>query len=96
MSIYMIEEETKPLTKIDEKDSNNAVIIPAFGIHGKNIGNGNRVERITANAYEFCCHTDNSEIFKTLLARCSEDSNNAFHFIPSELPQLTMIATYRH
>ena len=92
----MTEKETKTLTKIDEKDSNNAVIIPSFDIHSKNIGNGNKEERITTNTYEFYCYTDNSEISKTLLARCSDDSNNAFHFIPSKLPQLTTIATYRH
>ena len=76
MAVYMIEEETKTLTKIDEKDSSNAVIIPAFDIHSKNIGNG--WGRITTNAYEFRCHPDNSNIFKALLARSSDDSNNAF------------------
>ena len=96
MAVYKIEEEKNTLTKIDEKVSNSAVIIPAFDIHSKNIENGNGAGRITTNAYEFRCHPDNSNIFKALLARCSDNSNNAIHFIPFGLPQLTTIATYRH
>ena len=53
MAVYIIDEETKTLTKINEIDSNNAVIIPAFG-----------AGRIKTNAYEFCFHPDNSHIFK--------------------------------
>ena len=96
MVLYTTEEETKALTKIDEKDSNNTVIIPAFDIHSKNVGNKNGAGRIVTNAYEFRCHLDNSNIFKALLKRCSKDINNAFNFIPFGLPQLTTIATYRH
>ena len=96
MVVYMTEEETKILTKIDENDSNNAVIIPAFDIHSKNIGNGNGAERITTNVYEFRCHLDNSNLFKALLARFSDVSNNAFHFISFGLPQLTTIVTYKY
>ena len=43
----------KALTKIDKNDSNNAVIIPVFDIHNKNIGNGNGAGWMTTNAYEF-------------------------------------------
>ena len=96
MAVYITEEEINTLTKIDEKDSNSAVIIPAFDIHSKNIGNVNGVGRITTNAYEFRCHLDNSNLFKALLARFLDDSNKAFHFISFGLPQLTTIATYRH
>ena len=46
MVLYTTEEETKALTKIDEKDSNNTVIIPAFDIHSKNVGNKNGAGRI--------------------------------------------------
>ena len=91
MAVYMTEEETKALTKTGKKESDEALVIPAFNIHSKNVGNGNGVGRITTNAYEFRCHPDNSNIFKVLLARCSDDSNNAFHFIPFGLPQLTTI-----
>ena len=96
MAVYMTEEETKALIKTGEKESDEAVVIPAFDIHSKNIGNGNGSGRITTNAYEFRYHHDNSNIFKALLARCSDDINNAFHFIPFELPQLTTIATYMY
>ena len=64
----MTEEETKTPTKINEKDSNNVVIISVFEIYSKNTGNGNGVGRITANTYEFGCHPDNFIIFKALLA----------------------------
>ena len=96
MAIYIIDEETKTLTKINEIYSNNAVIIPAFDIHSKNVGKGNGAGRIKTNAYEFCSHPDNSHIFKVLLARYSEDTNNVFHFISFGLLQLTTIATYMH
>ena len=94
MAVYMTEEETKALTKSGEKDSDEAVVIPAFDIHSKNVGNENGTERITTNVYEFHCHLDNSNIFKTLLTRCSDDINNAFHLILFGLAQLTTIATY--
>ena len=86
----------KGLTKIDKNDNNNAVTIPVFDIHCKIIGNGNGVEMFTTNTYEFCCHPDNSNIFKSLPARCSDNTNNAFHFISFVLTQVTTIATYRH
>ena len=96
MTVYMTKEGKKALTKTGEKESNEAVVIPVFDIHSKNVGNGNEAGIITTNAYEFRCRPDNSNIFKTLLARCSDDINNAFHFIPFELPQLTTIVTYRY
>ena len=92
----MTEEKTKVLTKVGEKYSNNAVIIPTFENHSKDIINGNGAGRITTNAYEFRYHPDNSNIFKALLERCSDDINNAFNFIPFGLPQLTTINIYRH
>ena len=92
MAVYMKKEETKVLTKTGEKENDEAVVIPTFDIHSKNVCNGNGAERITTNAYEFRCHPDNSTIFKALLARYSDDINNAFHFIPFGLPQLTTIA----
>ena len=96
MTVYMTEEKTKVLTKPDEKESDKAVVIPVFDIHSKNIGNGNGTGRITTNAYEFHYYPDNSNIFKALLARCFDDINNDYHFIPFGLPQLTTIATYRN
>ena len=92
----MIEEETKALTKVGETYSNNVVIIPIFDNHSKNIINGNGARRITANAYKFRYHPENSNIFKALLERCSDNINNAFNFVPFGLPQLTTITTYRH
>ena len=88
--------ETKALTKIDKNDSNNTVVIPVFDIHSKNIGNGNRIGRIITNAYQFRCYPNNSNIFKSLLTKCSDNINNAFHFIPFGLPKLRTIAIYTH
>ena len=96
MPIYMTEDETKALTKVHDNNTNNEVIIPVFDIHSQTIGNGNGVERTTTHADEFHYHSDNSNIFKALLTRCSDDINNAFLFIPVELPQLTTISVYRH
>ena len=65
----MTEDETEERTKIDKNDSKNAVVIPTFDIHSKNIENGNGSGWITTNAYEFRCHPDNSNILKALLTR---------------------------
>ena len=96
MSIYMIDDEEKALNKVDKDDTNNAATIPAFNIHSKTIGNENGSGRITTHVYEFNCHRDNGNIFKALLARCSDGINNAFHFIPFGLSELTIITTYMH
>lgn len=96
MVVYMIEEETKGLTKVGEKDSNDAVIIPVFDIYSKKTGKGKGSGSITTNSYEIQCHLYNYNIFKALLARCSNDVNNAFNFNPFGLPQLTTISSYRH
>ena len=92
----MTEEETKALTKTGGKESDDVVVIPAFNIHSKNVGHENGAGRITTNAYEVRCYPDKSKIFKALLARCSNDVNNAFNFNPFGLPQLTTISSYRH
>ena len=96
MDVYMTEEETKELSKIKEKESNDAIIILVVDIHSKNIWIGIQVGRIITNVYEFRYHSDNSNIFKELMARYYDDVNNAFHFILFELFQLTTIVTYRH
>ena len=97
MSAYMIEDETKELTKVDESNNkNNTITIPTFDIHSKIIGNENGPVMITTHTYDFRCHLDNSNIFKTLPARCSDDIHNTFHFIPFGLPQLMTVATYRY
>ena len=88
--------ETKALTKIDKSDSNNTVVIPVFDIHSKNIGNRDRIGWIITNAYHFRCYPNNSNTFKSLLTRCSDNINTAFHFIPFGLPKLRTIAIYTH
>ena len=76
-----MEEETKVLAKTD-KGRDKTEVIPTFDIHSKNVVNGNGARIITTNAYEFRYHPDNCNIFKALLARCFDYTNNAFHFIP--------------
>ena len=96
MSVYMTGDETKELIKVDKTDTNNAVIIPAFDIHSKTTSNGNESRRITTHAYMFRYHLNDSNIFKALVAQCSDDINNAFHFITFGLPKLKTASTYRH
>ena len=80
---------------IDDPQRQNEILIPAFDIHHKTVGNGNGANRISTTAFDIRCNSKDSSLFKTLMARCSEDTNNEFTFIPYELLQITNAETYR-
>ena len=87
MSVYMTDNKTKELTKTKKSNNeNNPIIVLAFDIYSKIIGNGKGSGRITIKAYNFCCRLDDLNIFKALLSRCFDDTNNTFHFTSFELP----------
>jgi len=80
------------MTKLSKKSKTNKrsdeFCIPVFDIHDKTIGNVNGKSQITTSAYEIRCRLDDSKIIKTLLARCFEDNNTDFSFIPYGLSQM--------
>ena len=82
MLVYRTEEETKELTKTNEKrDEKVSVIIYVFEIYSNTVGNGNDSGRIFTHVYEFRCHPKDSTIFKSFLACCSKDHDISFNFI---------------
>ena len=82
--IYLNDEKIKPLIHI-EKDSNenetDRIIIPAFDLYGKEVGNGNGRERITTHAYEIRTSPKNTEMLKNLLCKISNEENTNLKFI---------------
>ena len=94
--VYLTEEDMKWLSKESKTEKGSTEIhIATFDIHHKTIWNGNEKSHIPTSAYEIECHPDDSKIMKTLLARCSEDGNNDFSFIPYGLSHMTTNETYR-
>ena len=79
----------------DEPHRKNEIVIPALDIHHKTVGNGNGADRISTTAFDIRCNPKDSSLLKTLMARCSEDPNNEFTFIPYGLLQMTNTETYR-
>ena len=47
------------------------------------------------HSFDIRCNPKEYSLLKTLTARCSEDHNNNFTFIPYELLQITNTETYR-
>ena len=109
MLVHLIEEEMKAMKNTskestDDPQRQNEILIPAFDIHHKTVGNGNGENRIgngnganiiSTTAFDIRCNPKDSSLLKTLMTRCSEDTNNEFTFIPYELLQITNAETYR-
>ena len=100
MLVHLNEEEMKAMKNTskeitDDPQRQNEILIPAFDIHHKTVGNGNGANRISTTAFDIRCNPKDSSLLKTLMARCSEDTNNDFTFIPYGLLQMTNAETYR-
>ena len=94
--MYLLEDDIKTFqTKDKNKNGQYEVRIPVFDIYHKIIGNGNGSERITISVYEIRCHPKDSIILKVLLAKCSEDPEKKFAFVPFNLTQMTSNSIYR-
>ena len=53
----------------EDRVKKNEVLIPAFGIHHKTIGNGNESNRISTTAFNIRCNPKYSSLLKNLMAR---------------------------
>ena len=100
MFVHLIEKEMKAMKNIskestDDPQRQNEIFIPAFDIHHKTVGNGNGENRISTTVFDIRYNPKDSSLLKTLMARCSEDTNNELTFIPYELLQITNAETYR-
>ena len=85
MWIDLNDEESKPMIHT-EKDSNgketDRIIIPAFDLYGKEVGDSNRRERITTHVQEICISPKNAEMLKNLFCKISNEGNTNLKFIP--------------
>ena len=80
----------------DDPQRQNEILILAFNIHHKTVyAMTNGVNRISTTAFDIRCNPKDSSLFKTLMTRCSEDTNNEFVFIPYGLLQMKNAETYR-
>ena len=79
----------------DDPQRQNEILIPANDIHHKTVGNSNGANRISTTVFDIRCNPKDSSLLKTSMARCSEDTNNEFTFIPYGLLQMTNTETYR-
>ena len=100
MLIHLNDEEITAMTNTsieitDNPQRQNEILIPAFDIHHKTVGNGNGVNKISTTAFDIRCNPKESFLLKALMTRCSEDSNNEFTYIPYGLLQMTTAETYR-
>ena len=100
MLVHLNDEKMTTMTNtsteiIDDPQRQNEILIPAFDIHYKTVGNGNRANMIPKTAFDIRCNPKDSSLLKKIMARCSEDLNNEFTFIPYRLLQITNVETYR-
>ena len=79
----------------DDPQMQNEILIPAFDIHHKTVGNGNGANMISTTVFDIRCNPKDSSLLKTLMTQCLEDTNNEFAFIPYGLLQMTNAETYR-
>ena len=58
------------------------IVIPAFDLYSKEVGNGNGNERVSTFTYEIRTSPDNANILKNLLCKMSNEGNSKLRFIP--------------
>ena len=98
--VHLNDDEMTAMTQTSSKDTEkfkkkNKILIPAFDIHHKTVDNRNGSNRISTTVVDICCNPKYYFLIKILMARCSEDPNNDFTFIPYRLLQMTNVEIYR-
>ena len=58
------------------------IIIPAFDLYSKEVGDGNGNGKVTTFAYEIRTSLDNANMLKNLLCKISNEGNSKLRFIP--------------
>ena len=99
MLVHLNDEKMTTMTNtsteiIDDPQRQNEILIPAFDIHYKTVGNGNRANMIPKTAVDIRCNPKDSSLLKKIMARCSEDLNitRSFNHV---LWKHTVISTLR-
>ena len=102
MLVHLNNDKIAAMTNTDSGDDEKfqkkkKFLIPAFDIHHKRVGNGNRSNRISTTVFDIRFNSKYSYFIKTLMTSCSKDYTNNFTFIPYILMQMTSEKTYiRH
>ena len=64
------------------------IVLPAFDLYSKNIGNGNGDQRISTFAYEIRTSPENAITLKSILCKISMTESNELTFIPYGMDSL--------
>ena len=86
MWIYLNDEESAPMIH-QIKDSSGKetrqqkIVIPAFDLYSKEIGDGNGNERITTFVYKIRTSPSNTNMLTNLLCKISNEGNSNLRFI---------------
>ena len=100
MWIYVEDEQTKDmLVEIKDNEGNptgkQRILIPAFNIYSKEVGEGQGQNRVTTFASEIRTSPDNSAMLKNLLCQISSENILDLKFIPYGLDKQTNQRTLR-
>ena len=101
MWIDLDDEESAPLIhQVTDKKGNptgqQKIIIPAFDLYSKEVGDGNGNERVTTFAYEIRTSPKNANMLKNLLCKISNEGNTKLRFIPYGIQSLSKQGTMRN
>ena len=88
--VYQIKESAgKPIGK-------ERIVIPAFGHYSKEVGDGNRNERVTTFAYEIQTSLDNANMLKNLLSKIYHEGNVKLRSIPNGMQSSSKQGTMKN
>ena len=98
MWIDLDDEESAPLIhQIKDNKGNSTgqqkIVIPAFDLYSKEVGDGNGNERVTTFAYETRTSPNNANMLKNLLCKMFNEGNSKLQFIPYVIQSLSKQGT---
>ena len=101
MWVDLDDEECAPLIH-QIKDSSGKttgqqkIVIPAYDLYGKEIGDGNGNDRVTTYAYEIRTSPTNANMLKNILCKISNDGKSNLRFIPYGIHSLSKEGTMKN
>ena len=72
------------------------IVIPVFDLCSKEVGDGNRNERVKTFVYEIRTSPTNANMLKNLLCKVSNEGNSKLRFIPYGIQSLSKQGTMRN
>ena len=101
MWIDLDDEESAPMVHQIKESAGKPIgkeriVIPAFGHYSKEVGDGNRNERVTTFAYEIRTSLDNTNMLKNLLSKIYHEGNVKLRSIPYGMQSLSKQGTMKN